>query len=294
MKKHIVFVLFIVTIFQCLPCNGQNLPDTTRTFRIETSDGNIYTGSIITEDQMTLVLRTEHLGVIRIQQADIRSRTELKEVKEVKGKIWLPNTQASRYFWAPNGYGLEKGSSYYQNIWVLYNQASIGVVNNFSIGAGILPLFLFAGQSTPVWVVPKISIPVVKDKFNIGTGAFLGTILGERTGSFGLVYGTTTFGSRDKNVSLGLAYGFAQGQWMDVPIINFSSMIRYSPKSYFITENYEISIDGEMVVLLSAGGRSIIRNIGLDYSLWIPIGAAIDNFVAIPFLGVTIPIGRKK
>jgi hypothetical protein len=293
MKKQIAFCFFIVAMFQSLTSNGQNLADSTRTFRIETKDGNIYTGSIISEDQLILVLRTDRLGEIRIQKTEIKSRTELKEVTKVGGRIWLPNPQSSRYFWAPNGYGLAKGSSYYQNIWILYNQASIGVADNFSIGAGVLPLFLFAGAPTPVWIVPKVSIPVVKNTFNIGTGAFLGTILGSESGIFGLLYGTTTFGSRDKNVSLGLAYGFAQDQWMDIPIFNFSCMIRYSPGGYFITENYAISSDGEMLVLISLGGRTIIRNIGIDYSLWIPFGAG-NPFVAIPFLGVTIPLGSKK
>lgn len=294
MNKRIVLFLFIITIFQNLTCNGQNLPDSTKTYRIETRDGNIFIGSVVAEDSLTFVLKTQHLGEIEIPRNFIKSTTRLKEVKEVGGAIWLPNPQASRYYWAPNGYGLEKGTSYYQNIWILYNQFSAGITNNFSIGAGMLPLFLFAGASTPLWIVPKFSIPVVENKVNIGTGAFLGTILGEQTGLFGLLYGTTTLGSRDKNISLGLAYGFADGQWQKAPVINISSLIRTGSKAYFITENYAITIDQKLLVLISAGGRSIIRNIGLDYSLWIPIGSVLESFVAIPFLGVTIPIGKKN
>ena len=296
MKKHITFV-FLVLVFVCLhhlKCYGQNLPDSTRTLRIETKDGNIFIGYVIVEDSLTLVLKTESLGEIKIPQSSIKSKTELKEVKKVGSEFWLPNPQSSRYFWAPNGYGLEEGLSYYQNIWILYNQFSFGLSDNFSMGAGMLPLFLFGGASTPIWIVPKLSIPVVKDKFNIGTGAFLGTIIGEDVGLFGLLYGTTTFGSRDKNVSFGLAYGFSRDQWLKVPIINISSLIRTGPKGYFITENYLISIDGEMVLLFSGGGRSIIRNIGLDYGLWIPVGAEIDTFIAIPTLGITVPIRKRK
>jgi hypothetical protein len=262
--------------------------------RVETIDGNVFVGFIVTEDSSALVIKTENLGEIRIPQNKIKSKTELKEFKKVGSEFWLPNPQSSRYFWAPNGYGLEKGSSYYQNIWVLYNQFSSGLSDNFSIGAGMVPLFLFGAGVTPFWIVPKLSIPVVENKFNIGTGAFLGTIIGEQTGVFGLLYGTTTFGSRDKNMSLGLAYGFADGDWMKVPIINVSCLVRTGPKGYFVSENYVITFEGETVVLISAGGRSIIRNVGLDYSLWIPMGAEIGSFVAIPFLGITIPIGRKK
>jgi len=95
---------------------------------------------------LTLVLKTESLGEIRIPRMNIKSQTELKEVKKVGSEFWLPNPQSSRYFWAPNGYGLEKGSSYYQNIWILYNQFSFGLADNFFYGAGVVPMFLFAGQ----------------------------------------------------------------------------------------------------------------------------------------------------
>lgn len=294
MKKQFIGIFIIIVLLDNLQCFGQNVPDSTRTVRIETIDGNVFVGFVVTEDSSALVIKTENLGEIKIPRNNIKSKTELKEVKKIGSKFWLPNPQSSRYFWAPNGYGLEKGSSYYQNIWVLYNQFSTGLSDNFSIGAGMLPLFLFGATATPFWIVPKLSIPVVENKFNVGTGAFLGTIIGEQTGVFGLLYGTTTFGSRDKNLSLGLAYGFADGEWMKVPIINVSCLVRTGPKGYFVSENYIISFEGEVVVLISAGGRSIIRNVGLDYSLWIPLSLGLDTFVAIPFLGVTIPIGKKK
>ena len=294
MKKTAVIILLLGVLFPGIVCMSQEKPDTTVTLRIETIDGNIYIGRYVSEDSLAMVLQTESLGEIRIPQNSIKTRTLLKQVVKVGNDIWLPNPQSSRYFWAPNGYGLEENTSYYQNIWILYNQFSFGLTNNFSLGAGMLPLFLFAGGSTPIWIVPKFSIPVEKDKFNLGTGAFLGTIIGEDTGIFGLLYGTATIGSRDKNVSFGMAYGFADGDWLNVPVINVSSMIRTGPRGYFITENYVITAEGETVVLLSAGGRSIIRNVGLDYSLWIPLGFEMDTFVAIPFLGITVPIGRKN
>jgi len=294
MKKTAVIILLLGVLFPGIVCMSQEKPDTTVTLRIETIDGNIYIGRYVSEDSLSMVLQTESLGEIRIPQNSIKTRTLLKQVVKVGNDIWLPNPQSSRYFWAPNGYGLEENTSYYQNIWILYNQFSFGLTNNFSLGAGMLPLFLFAGGSTPIWIVPKFSIPVEKDKFNLGTGAFLGTIIGEDTGIFGLLYGTATIGSRDKNVSFGMAYVFADGDWLNVPVINVSSMLRTGPRGYFITENYVITAEGETVVLLSAGGRSIIRNVGLDYSLWIPLGFEMDTFVAIPFLGITVPIGRKN
>jgi hypothetical protein len=294
MKAKFIYIFFLIVVLNSLHCLGQNVPDSTRTVRVETIDGNVFIGNIVSEDSLNLVIKTETLGNLKIPINNIKSRSELKELKKVGKDYWLPNPQSSRYFWAPNGYGLEGGSSYYQNIWILYNQFSFGLSNNFSIGAGLLPLFLFAGTATPVWIVPKFSIPIVENKINLGAGALLGTAIGGRSEGYGLLYGTSTFGSRDKNFSLGIAYGFAGNSWLRVPVINASCLIRTGPKGYFVSENYLITVEGETIALISLGGRSIIRNISLDYSLWIPVGNGIGSFVAIPFLGVTIPMSRKK
>jgi hypothetical protein len=306
MKYQAVITVSFIILFVSLSTYGQNLPDTSKIFRIETKDGNIFTGYLLRQDSLSLDLMTEKFGEIKIPQTEIKSISELKEVVVVNNEFWLPNPQSGRYFWAPNGYGLKSGSAYYQNIWVLYNQISGGISDNFSLGGGIMPLFLFAGAPTPVWLVPKISIPLVRDRLNVGVGALLGTVMGEDMSAFGLVYGTTTIGSRDKNLSIGFAYGFADGGWMTRPVINFSAMIRTGPRGYLISENYIIPYETNYIylidepvkkksaVLISLGGRTMIRNTGLDYSLWLPCNMNIGSTIVVPFLGITVPIGKNK
>lgn len=60
------------------------------------------------------MLKTENLGEINIPQKNIKSKTELKDIKKIGNEFWLPNPQSARYYWAPNGYGLKKGEGYYQ------------------------------------------------------------------------------------------------------------------------------------------------------------------------------------
>jgi hypothetical protein len=294
MKRLIISLATFFLI--CLEISAQEnvQKDSTAIISIETNDGNTFTGIITEETDAYIILLTERLGKIQISKRDIKSQIHLQGIRKEKGEYWLPNPQSTRYFWAPNGYGLNKGESYYQNIWVFYNQFSWGITQSFSMSAGMIPLFLFGAPATPIWVVPKFSLPVVENKFNLGAGAFLGTIVGADTGVFGLLFGTATMGTRDKNLSIGLAQGFAADGWLEVPIINISGMSRTGSKGYFITENYLITADGEVGLLFSAGGRSIIRNIGLDYSLWIPVFPGMGSFVAAPFLGITVPLGKKS
>ncbi len=287
---NIRIILFLMLFSLIKLVNAQNTGDTTLV-KIETTDGNEFMGQVVNEDDNKIVIKTEKLGEITIPKTDIKRR-ETVQVQQIKeGKYWFPNPQSTRYFWSPNGYGLKKGEGYYQNIWVLWNQFSYGVTDYFSVGGGIIPLFLFGGAPTPVFATMKFSIPVEENKVNIAAGAIAGTILGESETGFGIVYGLSTFGSPDANVTFGLGYGFAGGEWAKAPMVNFNGMFRVSSRGYFITENYLLSGGGETILLISLGGRSIIKKAALDYGLVFPV-ADIGQFIAIPWLGFTIPFGN--
>lgn len=262
--------------------------------RIETIDGNEYIGVILERSADKIRLKTDKLGEISILNKDIKRVSEISSARYKNGTYWLDNPQSTRYFWSPNGYNLKKGEGYYQNVWILFNQAVYGITDHFSAGIGVMPLFLFAGAATPAWITLKYSVPVVKDKINLGAGALLGTIIGGGGGTAGILYGISTFGSKDKNLSIGMGWGFAGGQLASTPTININGMIRTGAKGYFITENYFIGTPDNFGVIMSLGGRRIIKNFGLDYGLLIPVGSGIGSFVAIPWLGFTVPFGAKK
>lgn len=270
---------------------GQDVTTDSLLYKIETTDGNEYIGEIEGRDAETISLLTGNLGQITLKISDVVSITEINQKQLKSGKYWFPNPQATRYFWAPNGYALEAGEGYYQNIWVLFNQFSVGVTKNFSLGFGFVPLFLFSSDATtPAWIAPKFSLPVEKDRFNMGVGALIGSA---GTG-FGILYSTFTFGDRDHNSSIGLGWGYADGGIADTPTVSFNYMVRTGPRGYFLTENYYIDTGaGTAIALISLGGRRIIKKIGLDYGFIIPVGNDIDA-TFVPLLGITAPFGKKN
>lgn len=290
MNTKIIF-LFLFAFILTLSARTQTTNDSILV-NIVTLDGNEFTGQVVLEDSLKIILKTEKLGEISISKVDIKklNTVEIQQIKD--GKYWFPNPQSTRYFWSPNGYGLKEGEGYYQNIWVLWNQFSYGVTNNFSVGGGVIPLFLFGGAPTPVFGTAKFSIPVKKEKLNLGAGAIVGTVLGEEETGFGIVYGLSTFGSHDNNVTVGMGYGFAGGEWARSPLININGMFRVASRGYIITENYYINAGNESAVILSLGGRWIIKKAALEFGLVIPV-AEIDAFIAVPWLGFTIPFGKS-
>lgn len=288
--KVSILCLFITTLASS--SNGQIKQDSTK-YRIETYDDNEYIGEILERTAEKLVIKTEKLGNLTLSLSDIKRISEVSVLKGKDGAYWFDNPQSTRYFWAPNGYNLKKGEGYYQNVWVLFNQAIYGITDNFSAGIGTIPLFLFGSSATPAWITLKYSVPVVKDKINLGGGALMGTVIGG--GGFGgILYGISTFGSKDKNINLGLGYGFGGGEIASTPLFTVGGILRTGAKGYLITENYILMADKEIVGFMMFGGRRIIKHFGLDFGLAMPFGTGMDGFYAMPWLGFTVPFGTKN
>ena len=272
--------------------------DTTKSYQIITNDGNVFIGTIIEQDEQKIVLKTEQFGSITIQKTNLQSMTLIEAEKIIDGDYWQDHMQSTRHFWMPNAYGLKKGEAYYQNVWIFFNQFSVGVTDNILLGGGLIPGFLFGGAPTPIWFTPKVSFPVVKNKVNVGAGGLFATALSAdgEGGNLGIVYGQTTFGPRDKNVTLGVGYGYADGNWATKPTFSLGFISRVGRKGYFISENYLISTGSEYLFLGLIGGRSILGsgNVGLDYGLVVPITSDIGTFIALPWLGITVPLSQAK
>ena len=269
-------------------------PDSTVLVQVETADGNSYLGKVLYEDGEKIILKTQNVGEITFKMVDVVKVTQIRNSQLVEGVYFFENPQATRYFFSPNGFGLKRGEAYYQNVWVLFNQFSVGVTDNFSIGGGLIPLFLFGGASTPVWLTPKFSIPVKKDRVSLGVGGLLTTVIGEKSSGAGVVYGMSTFGNRDKNFTIGLGLGYSSGKLADRPTVSFSALIRTGARSYFVTENYYINSSSGSLGLLSVGGRKIINRAGLDFGLFLPIASGITTIVVIPWLGITARLDRPR
>jgi hypothetical protein len=290
MKKTAFVLTFSLYIISANQIFSQAVQDTTF-YQITTSDGNKFVGTIIRQDADTIYFNTDIFGQITIPKREIVRLEQLgHEYDLVRARQrWPANPHATRYFVGSNAYGLRRGEGYYQNAWVLFNQASVGVTDNISVDAGTLPLFLFAASVTPVWLTPRITIPVVENMLNLSGGALLMSFIGEADATFGMLTGKATLGSRDYNLSLGMAYGIVEGQVADRPFLSIGGMIRTGPKGYIITENYNFSFDEEFQWLISLGGRALIQNVALDYGVWVPIGDV--RTIAIPWLSISIPFG---
>jgi hypothetical protein len=283
---YLIFGMFFIVLIGNL--NAQEVGDTVK---VVTVSNQVFIGELIYEDDDKITISSESVGEITIDRENIRSIEKMDPSRIRNGAYWFENPQSTRYFFAPNAIGLKKGRGYYQNTWIFFNNVNYGVTNNFSLGGGMIPLFLFGGIETPVWLLPKVSVPVKKDSFYMGGGAMLGGVIGEDTELLGILYGSATLGNRDKNVSVSLGYGYVGSDVSDTPVINISGMTRISRSFYLLTENYIVP-GAESGVLISMGARWASEKVVVDFGLFRPIEDA-EGLIGIPWLGISIPFGNK-
>jgi hypothetical protein len=291
-QRLVVCLIVILTIINVAVSHAQTPPTEVKTVRIQTHAGNIYMGQVVSETESQVVLLSEEIGQITIERSQIRRLTVIDPSRIRNGVYWFENPHASRYIFSPSAFSVGEGKGYYQNFWIFFNSVNYGVNDNFSIGGGIIPMFLL-GENSPAWVTPKYTFPKINQNFNFAVGALVGSVLGSSDfDTYGIFYGIGTYGNREKNISLGLGYGFSNGDVSSSPVINVGFLYRTSTRLYFISENYFFP-NSDFNGLVSLGMRWTTENIAVDFSLMRPAESAGAAFIGFPLLGVTIPFGNK-
>ena len=285
-----------ISLFLILGLSQTLIAQDNSVVRVVTKDGNVYVGTVLSENDENLVLMENNIGRITIPKSNIKSISEVDPDQLKDGEFWHDNPAGTRYLFSTSAMNLKKGEGYYQNTWIFFNNVNYGVSNNFSIGAGLIPTFLFGSGATPVWLLPKVSLPISNENLHIAAGGMFGGVIGDgESFGLGLAYGNVTVGNLDNNVTFGIGFGYGDGEWSDVPLFNFNGMTRLNRTVYLITENYMISVGGETAGFLSAALRWAPENFAVDFGLFRPyvVGESIGGgFIGVPWLGVTLPFGR--
>lgn len=189
--------------------------DTTTIWQMTMMDDNEFVGHILSETEAIIEFKTVAIGIITLRKDQVKRQEKLLSDPSTNGLLWAENRMTYRYFLRNSGYNLKKGEAVYQNAWILINNIDVGITDNFSIGLGTVPIFLFGGGTSPIWLTPRLSIPIEADKVNLGVGGLVGTTVGNDfdNTSFGFGFGDVTLGDKNKNITLGVGYGFADGEF---------------------------------------------------------------------------------
>jgi len=310
MKCNVSFLSSLMTVFIVLGCatytqaqtKFDDYPfDTTSTYIIELMDGSEFIGKFLSKDNGVVVIQTTSIPRLEIPLAQIKSVRTVSEGSIKNGNYWFPNPNDTRYLFAPSAFNLKKGAGYYQNSYLVLNSVNYGVTNNFSIGVSIEAISLFSsladGRLDPiVLVTPKLGFEV-SEKLHAGVGLLYLNVPGfdnsKRSGG-GIVYGLSTYGNRDDNITGGLGWGFIEGETSKKPVINFSGMKRLTRTFSLVTENWFVPISDDFGTsrnyygVYSYGIRFFGKRMSVDLAFINNRDFAEYTFIGIPYVDFVV------
>lgn len=256
-------------------------------YKIVLFDGSELIAKFIEKNEIMLTVSTSSIPRIELPFAQIKS-IELVDESNFKadGSYWFPNTHSTRYFFSPSAINLKKGEAYYQNTYLLINSFNYGVTNQFSIGGGLEFISTFSGDPL-YFLTPKMGFNI-SEKLNLGAGVLLVGVAGE--GSLGITYGMATYGNNDDNLTLGMGWGFVEGDFSSKPTITLGGMKRLKRKFSLVTESWFIPLDDSYYGIFAYGMRIFSEKIAVDLGLLNNADISEGLFLGVPYVDLVIKL----
>ncbi len=222
---------------------------------LELSDGSRVNGKVLALEGVTLYLQSLG-GEVQFLLENLHKIVLLSDEEYDKYTSFsYPNPNATRYLFSPSAIPLDKGTGYYQNIFVGLNSFSCGVTDHVSLSGGLelfstlASIFVDDYLGAIGYVNVKASTPI-GNKIYVGGGAIMGGMLAEEGGSVIMGYTLFTYGNKEHNVTLGGGWSFINGQWSrrlneegsKKPTLNLGAMTRVGKNVSLVTENWFTSV----------------------------------------------------
>ena len=155
------------------------------TVRIKTIDLNIFRGKVIAQDSTVIKLETSLVGTVSIYQNAIKEIRVISFKNRdplamdlpvyIRDRSWRKNPNPTFavviphsldfgldfiMLVSPTGFGLNKGTGYYQNTMLIYNHFGYGFTDHFSVNASIsLNNFFDSDDRDHIYFMPKLAFP---------------------------------------------------------------------------------------------------------------------------------------
>lgn len=257
------------------------VPEPGYTQILSLKDGSELVGRIVSIGETDIIFEAE-MGRITIPRDKIREVQTAPDSSFKEGKFWFPNPNRTRLYLAPTARLLQKGEGYFTDIYLLFPGVAVGVTDNFTIGGGISLIPGVDMDEQLLYFTPKIGLSAT-EILAVSASALIVRVPNDDDPVLaGVLFGTGTVGTADKSLTLGLGYGFADGELADKPAVLLGGEYRVARRLAFVTENW--IFPGVDDALISYGLRFFGESIAVDLALFNVTGE--DAIMpGVPFLG---------
>ena len=249
--------------------------DMLRVKQITLKDGSELVGRIIDENYTEISFITNSGVEMKIKRELIQEIKDI-EMEEHGGKLRRVDPNQTRLLFSPTGRPLKQGKGYFSVYEIFFPMVSFGLTDFLAMSGG---MSLFPGADEQlIYLAPKVNL-LNQENFALSGGVLYMTITDE---SAGIAYGVATFGKSSGAFTLGLGWGFVEGDFSSKPMIVLGGEVQLSGSTKLITENW--LPPGDNGAIISFGIRFFGSNLAADFGL-ITSTEASDGFPFLPWLG---------
>jgi len=263
-----------------------------QSIEITTSDGNIFIGTLVEEDENSYRIVTNSGINIDVPKSSVKEVNYI-ELSSYQEGLYRPDPNKSMYLFAPSAYPIGDGNSYIRDFQVFFPSYNRGFKENISIQAGALTFPFMPIKYVPVILSVKYSFPK-KNDVQFSTGALYMTtpFNSESSGATGagIAFANATIGDLFSHYSICLAWGYYRDEldfeFMENPIIVFAGNERLSDRTALVFEFWTFS---DLEIQYSPLFIST-RFIGRKFSVDIGAGSSLELLqegIPIPILNFT-------
>jgi len=269
---RIFFITTFITLFGSV-CLAQD--DTLNVKQIKLNDGSELVGRIVSENAEEISFITNSGIEMNIKRELIKDIKDL-EMEEHEGGLRRVDPNQTRLLFSPTARPLKQGKGYFSVYEIFFPMVSVGIADFLALSGG---MSLFPGADEQLfYIAPKVNF-LNQENFALSGGVLYMSVTDE---SAGIAYGVATFGKSSGAFTLGLGWGFVEGDFSSKPMIVLGGELQLSGSVKLITENW--LLPGDNPAIISFGIRFFGASLAADFGL-ITSTDASDGFPFLPWLG---------
>lgn len=264
--------------------------NTIQSIEITTSDGNIFIGTLIEEDENSYRIVTNSGINIDVPKSSVKEVNYIQLSSYEEG-LYRPDPNKSMYLFAPSAYQIGDGNSYIRDFQVFFPSYNRGFKENISVQAGALTFPFMPLKYVPVILSAKYSFPK-KNNIQFSTGALYMTtpFNFESSWATGITFANATIGDLFSHYTICLGWGYFRDErdfeLMENPIIVFAGNERVSDRTALVFEFWKFpNVEIQYSPLFIS-----TRFIGRKFSVDIGAGSSLELLqegIPIPILNFT-------
>jgi hypothetical protein len=252
---------------------------------LKTKEGSQLIGHVLRETPDSLQFATSG-GVLSFARGNVVSLVSVSPRSIHNGQYWPDDPNTTRLFFTATGRMLKPTEGYFDDTWIFLVGANHGVTDRLSLGGGMTIIPGIDITDNLFYFTPKLGV-YQSPTLNVAVGALAG-FAGHWTGSAGIVYGVSTWGTPDASVTAGGGWLYATGNSTpSTPLLVGGGNVRISKRAALVTENYVWTGDTDHAFTMY-GFRFFGEKMSVDLAFMNVLGnGSRFLFPGIPWVGFT-------